>query len=99
MKGVVISMNDISFLSNYAIPLIIGICLCIGYILKNVITNDKVNKYIPLILAVIGVLINVWINMRFTPEVLLGGLFSGLASTGLHQLFKNFIENMNNNKN
>lgn len=92
-------MNDISFLSNYAIPLIIGICLCIGYILKNVITNDKVNKYIPLILAVIGVLINVWINMRFTPEILLGGLISGIASTGFHQLFKNFIENMNNNKN
>lgn len=92
-------MSDISFLSNYAIPLIIGICLCIGYILKNVITNDKVNKYIPLILAVIGVLINVWINMRFTPEILLGGLISGIASTGFHQLFKNFIENMNNNKN
>ena len=92
-------MSDISFLSNYAIPLIIGICLCIGYILKNVITNDKVNKYIPLILAVLGVIINVWINMGFTPEILLGGLISGIASTGFHQLFKNFIENMNNNKN
>ena len=46
-----------------------------------------------LILAVLGVVINLWINAwLLTPEILLGGLFSGLASTGLHQLFKNFIE-------
>ena len=27
-----------------------------------------------------------------SPEIILGGLFSGLASTGLHQLFKQFID-------
>lgn len=85
-------MNDISFLTNYAVPIIIGICLCIGYVLKNVITSEKVNKYIPLIMAALGVILNVWINMNFTPEILLGGLFSGLASTGLHQAFKNLIK-------
>lgn len=82
---------DMSFVVTYAVPIIVGICACIGYILKNVIPTNKINKYIPLIMGVIGVGINIWINKSFTPEILLGGLFSGLASTGLHQAFKNLI--------
>ena len=85
-------MDDISFLTKYAVPIIVGICLCIGYVIKNIVTSEKVNKYIPLIMAILGVGMNIWINMDFTPEILLGGLISGLASTGLHQAFKNIIE-------
>lgn len=85
-------MNDISFLTEYAVPIIVGICLCIGYVIKNIVTSKKVNKYIPLIMAILGVGLNIWINMDFTPGILLGGLISGLASTGLHQAFKNIIE-------
>ena len=81
------------FLNEYSIPVIVGICLCIGFILKNLVTTDKVNKFIPLIVAVIGVVVNAWLNTwTVTPEILLSGMFSGLASTGLHQLFKQFIE-------
>lgn len=83
---------DISFVTEYAVPIIVGICLCIGYVIKNIITSEKVNKYIPLIMAVLGVVLNIWVNMGFTPAILLGGLISGLASTGLHQAFKNIIE-------
>ena len=43
-------------------------------------------------MAVIGVVLNAWMNMSFTPEILLGGLVSGLASTGLYEAFKNFIK-------
>jgi hypothetical protein len=44
-------------------------------------------------MAVLGVVINAWVNgFAFTPEILLGGLASGLASTGMHQVFKQFIE-------
>lgn len=82
---------NLDFISNYAIPLIVGICLCIGYILKNFIKTDAINKYIPAIMGVLGVVLNIWINAGFTPEILLGGLFSGLASTGLHQAFKQII--------
>ena len=85
-------MDDISFLTKYAVPIIVGICLCIGYVIKNIVTSENVNKYIPLIMAIIGVGLNIWINMDFTPAILLGGLISGLASTGLHQAFKNIIE-------
>ena len=45
-----------------------------------------------LILAVVGVLLNVWINWSISPQILLGGMFSGLLSIGLHQIFKNLIE-------
>lgn len=83
---------DITFVTEYAVPIIVGICLCIGYVIKNIVTSEKVNKYIPLIMAVLGVALNIWINMNFTPAILLGGLISGLASTGLHQAFKNIIE-------
>lgn len=82
------------FLNEYLVLIVVGICLCVGYVIKHYIPSDKVNKYIPLIMAVLGVILNVWVNgFIFTPAILLGGLFSGLASTGLHQAFKAFIEN------
>lgn len=83
---------DLGFLGEYCIPIVMGICLCVGYIVKKWI-NDVDNKYIPSIVAVLGVLLNIWINgFQLTPIILLGGLFSGLASTGLHQVFKQLIE-------
>ena len=85
-------MANISFLTEYAVPVIVGICLCIGYILKNFVTTDKVNKYIPLIMGILGVVLNIWINnFGFSPDILLGGLFSGLASTGLYEALRNLI--------
>lgn len=85
-------MTDLSFLTNFTVPIIVGICLCVGYVLKNIVTTDVVNKYIPLIMAVLGIALNTWMNMNFTPEILLGGMVSGLASTGLHEAFKNFLK-------
>lgn len=82
---------DIGFLTEYAIPLIVGICLCVGYIIKNLVPSDGINRFIPLIMGILGVLLNFWVNQQFTAEVLLGGLFSGLASTGLYELFRNLI--------
>ena len=81
------------FLNDYLVAVVVGICVCAGYVMKHYIPNDRVNKYIPLTMAVLGVLLNAWLNgFVFTPEVLLGGLASGLASTGLHQVFAQFIE-------
>ena len=82
---------DVTFLTDYAVPIIVGICLCIGYILKNLVPTDKINRYIPLIMGVLGVGLNTWMNLAFTPQILMGGLFSGLASTGLYEAFKNLI--------
>ena len=82
---------EIEFLTNYSVPIVIGVCLCVGYVIKNLVQSSAINKYIPLIVSILGVVVNVWLNLAFTPEVLLGGLFSGLISTGMHQLLKNII--------
>lgn len=81
---------SLDFLTNYLVCVIVGTCLCVGFVIKTSIPKID-NKYIPLIMAVLGIVLNVWINMSFTPDILLGGLFSGLASTGLHQAFKQVI--------
>ena len=84
------------FLNDYLVLIVIGICLCVGYVMKHLIPTDKVNKFIPLTMAALGVILNVWLNgWAFTPEILLGGLASGLASTGMHQVFAQFIEKNN----
>ena len=80
------------FLNQFSIPVIVGICLCVGYILKNVVVTDKVNKFIPLIMGVLGLGLNMWINLGVSPEIILGGLVSGLASTGLYEAFRQFIK-------
>lgn len=81
------------FLNDYMIPVIIGICLMVGYIVKHWI-KDVDNKIIPTLCAVLGVVVSLWMNWgNITPEVVLSGLTSGLASTGLHQAFKQLIEN------
>ena len=82
---------DISELREYVVVIVLGICLCVGYILKNLIPTDKINRFIPLIMGVLGVLLNMWISWGVTPEIILGGLISGLASTGLYEAFKNMI--------
>ena len=82
---------DITFLNEYFIPVIVGICLCVGYVIKTSVSKVD-NSLIPMILSILGLLINIWINHTINPSIVLGGLFSGLASTGLHQLFKNLIK-------
>lgn len=87
---------DLTALLDYISLVIVGICLCLGYILKNIVPNDKVNRFIPLIMGVTGLAINVWMMGELTPDVILGGLFSGLASTGLHEAFANLIKKTEN---
>lgn len=81
------------FLNEFMLPVVLGICLCVGYIVKKWIP-DVDNKYIPTIVLVLGVVLSIWISgWQVTPEVILSGMISGLGSTGMHQLFKQFIEN------
>jgi len=80
------------FLNEYMLPVVLGICLCIGYVIKQWVT-DVDNKYIPSICAVLGIFLASWINgWTVSPQIALGGMVSGLASTGLHQVFKQYLE-------
>ncbi|GAA4655225.1 hypothetical protein GCM10023142_23630 [Anaerocolumna aminovalerica] len=77
------------FLNQYVVALIVGICLALGYIIKHSLDFIP-NKYIPLIMGIVGVLLNVWMNdWKFNLQILLGGLASGLASTGAFEMVRN----------
>lgn len=83
---------DLSFLQKYIVALVLAICLCVGYILKHLIPTKKINKFIPLIMGLLGIFLNLWLSdWKLTPVIVLGGLVSGLASTGLHQAFTKLI--------
>lgn len=82
---------DLSVLSQYLSVVVMGICLCVGYVIKNSLDFIP-NKYIPAIMLVLGTTINILMNLNeINAEVILVGMLSGLASTGLYELFKNFI--------
>lgn len=83
---------DIGFLLDYVNPVILGICLMVGYVLK--LSFDKFNnKYIPLASLVLGTIIAILINLGkdINAEVILGGMISGLASTGLYEMLRNLL--------
>ena len=80
------------FLKDYMVFAVVGICLCVGYIIKKVIAKEVFDRFIPLVVGILGAGLNIWINMEISPEVILGGLVSGLASTGLYEAFKQFIK-------
>lgn len=85
---------DLSFISNYFVPLVMSGCLATGYIVKKWI-DDVDNKYIPTIVFFEGAILNCLIS-GLTIENIIGGAICGLASTGLHQAFTRIIENKEN---
>ena len=64
---------DLSFLAEYCIPVIVGICLCVGYVIKTSIPKVN-NSLIPMILSILGLLINIWINSSINPSIVLRAL-------------------------
>ena len=85
-------MTDISFLLDFIDPIILGICLVMGYALKNAFEKFP-NKFIPLTAMCLGLILAVVLNFQngVTAEVVLGGMISGLASTGLYEMLRNLI--------
>lgn len=80
------------FISEYISVIALVAALCVGYILKNLVPNEEVNKFIPLIAALVGLVICLWeAGWIATPETVVMGIVSGLASTGLYEAFKQFI--------
>ena len=82
---------DISFITSMYIPVIMAACLIVGFIVKKWI-KDIDNKWIPTIVTVLGAILAVAMDKGISIDVIIAGAASGLASTGLHQLFKQLIE-------
>ena len=81
---------DFTTLTQHFNILVVIACLIVGYIIKTTFTAIP-NKYIPTILAVLGSIVNVIVN-GVTVESIVYGALMGLASTGMHQAFKSWIE-------
>lgn len=84
------------FMSNYIVPVIVAACLLIGFIVKKWV-KDVDNKWIPTIVAIAGALLAILINWGNIStdtvlNIVVGGAISGLASTGLHQAFNQWID-------
>lgn len=81
---------DFTFLTENFTPVVMVACLVVGYLIKTSITIIP-NKFIPVILAGLGAVLNA-VVIGVTVDAIVYGAVIGLASTGLHQAFKQFIE-------
>ena len=82
---------DLTFITEMYVPIIVVACLIVGYIVKKWIV-DVDNKYIPTIVCILGAILGCIVNQTISVDVIVAGAASGLASTGLHQTYKNLIE-------
>ena len=89
---------DYTELTKYFVLVVMVACLIVGYIIKHAtflkwISNDD----IPVVLAVVGLILNLIVSGLSVESAVYGALM-GLASTGFHQGFKKFIEGNNSEK-
>lgn len=80
---------EINFMDYMNIVVVLA-CLLVGYIAKHWV-SDVDNKWIPTIVCLLGIILQFVIAGVSVENFVVGGI-SGLASTGLHQLFKSYIE-------
>lgn len=79
------------FLDVWLCPSIVGFCLVLGYLAKSIPFVD--NRYIPFVVCLIGVALSVWLNWpAVTLDAVLSGAVSGLASTGMYELFAQWLK-------
>ena len=81
---------DFTIIEQYFVFTVVLACLVAGYVIKKWI-KDVDNKYIPTILVALGLVLNLFVS-GFSIESAVFGAVMGLASTGFHQAFKQYIE-------
>ena len=83
------------FLSQFLVPVIVGICLIVGYLIKTTIKNDRVHDFIPTIVCALGTGIALGMAAQqgsaITADTWLTGMASGLASTGMWEMLTHWI--------
>ena len=81
---------NLEMIVDMYIPIVMVICLCVGFIMKKFLPTD--NKWIPLTLMILGAVLACIYNHGITIDHVAAGMVTGLASVGLHQVFKQIIE-------
>lgn len=89
---------DFTILTEHFVLVVMVACLVLGYIIKHAtflkwLPNDD----IPVILAIVGGVLNLVVSGVSLDSIVYGATM-GLASTGLHQAFKGFVEGAKNVK-
>ena len=82
---------DITQILDYLDLLIIAAGLLIGYLIKHTPKLDSLTSYIPMIVSLVGAVIGV-ATKGVSVEVIIMGATSGLASTGLHQVYTQLLK-------
>lgn len=85
-------MDFVTILTDHFVLVVMVACLVVGYIIKHATFLKWVpNDDIPVVLAILGAIVNTIVGGLSIESIVYGALM-GLASTGLHQAFKQFIE-------
>lgn len=83
---------DLSFITEYYIPAVLVACLCVGYCIKHIAWLDKIsNEYIPSVMLVLGAILACLAGEKISLDIIVAGAVTGLASTGMHQMFTQLI--------
>ena len=86
---------DLNVLQEHFVLVVVVACLVVGYIIKHATFFKWINNNdIPVILGVFGAIVNVIVSGLSVESVVYGAVM-GLASTGLHQAFKKYVEKSN----
>ncbi len=86
---------DFSILNEHFVLVVMVACLVVGYIIKHATFLTWIpNSDIPVVLAAVGAVLNAIVSNLSVESVVYGAVM-GLASTGLHQGFKSFVEGKN----
>ena len=84
---------DFAILTEYFELVVLVACLVVGYCLKHGSFFEWINNNdIPVILAVFGAALNLFVS-GLSIESAVFGACMGLASTGMHQAFKRWVDN------
>lgn len=81
---------SLEFITEMYMPIVMAACLVVGYVLKKWCPTD--NKWIPTILVGMGAMLGCIASGGITLTYIVAGAVTGLASTGLHQVFKQLVE-------
>lgn len=89
---------NFTILTEHFVFVVLVACLVIGYIIKHTTIFKWIpNDNIPVILAVVGAILNLIASGPSIESVVYGAV-TGLASTGFHQSFKSFVEKLDDDE-